>query len=333
MKHQGQTNRAARQILQRQLSVDVEDVERRRLYKADFALEIPFTDEQRRALNESALSRKEPVGRVLARVVEAPDPGSGKDIEVLTGWETLNAHIEENAYTRWAKVSLIDASDADAVFYAIQHAYEEAKIAGYPVTAIEYAEAVVRARQRFAESIPTVTDMAAALRIGRPTLANRLALLEKLCPHLINLARRGQLPETAAKAIASLPNEKQQIRYAKRYLRNPMPIAELYTLIQSGSPSKDPKAPKNNEESLPLHPGEQAFASSMADIFGVPVELTPLVDQAWRPQMRLRYASAQELASITAKLIQLMAGASNVQGEIVLTPRSVEQLMALTTPE
>ena len=206
MKHQGQTNRAARQILQRQLSVDVEDVERRRRYKADFALEIPFTDEQRRALNEAALSRKEPVGRVLARAVEAPDPRSGKDIEVLTGWETVNAHIEENAYTRWAKVSLIDASDADAVFYGIQHAYEEAKIAGYPVTAIEYAEAVLRARQRFAESIPTVTDMAAALRIARPTLANRLALLEKLCPHLINLARRGQLPETAAKAIASLPN-------------------------------------------------------------------------------------------------------------------------------
>jgi hypothetical protein len=42
MKHQGQANKAARAQLQGRLSVDVEDVEKRRLYKADFALEVPL---------------------------------------------------------------------------------------------------------------------------------------------------------------------------------------------------------------------------------------------------------------------------------------------------
>ena len=94
MKHQGQANKAARAQLQGRLSVDVEDVEKRRLYKADFALEVPLTYDQRRALDDAAQSRKEPAGRVLARVVDTPDPETGRDIEVLTGWDTLSAHID-----------------------------------------------------------------------------------------------------------------------------------------------------------------------------------------------------------------------------------------------
>ena len=32
------------------------------------------------------------MGRVLARVVDTPDPETGRDVEVLTGWDTLSAH-------------------------------------------------------------------------------------------------------------------------------------------------------------------------------------------------------------------------------------------------
>jgi hypothetical protein len=333
MKHQGQANRAARAQLQGRLSVDVEDVERRRLFKADFALEVPLTHDQRRALYDAAQNRKEPAGRVLARVMAAPDPETGKDIEVLTGWDTLNAHIEENAYARWVQISLIDASDEDAVFYAIQHAYEEAKIAGYPVTAIDYAEAVERARQRFANSIPTLTRMATALRIGRPTLANRLALLDKLCPQLIHLTRTGQIPETAAKAIASTPDEQEQMRYAEAYLKDPMPIAALYALMQSGLAVKEGRAEPHGEEVQELHPGEQVFVASIEKAVGVPAVLVQTGDSEGRPELRLRYESVEDLADITVKLTQLMAGAPDLQGELVLNPETVAWLLATTAPD
>ena len=333
MKHQGQANKSARAQLQGKLSVDVGDVERRRLYKADFALEVPLTYDQRRALDDAAQSRKEPAGRVLARVVDTPDPETGRDIEVLTGWDTLSAHIDNDAYAPWVRISVIDASDEDAVFYAIQHAYEEAKTSGYPVTAIEYAEAVQRARQHFAESIPTLTRMATALRIGRPTLANRLALLDKLCPHLIRLTRTGQIPETAAKAIASIPDEKEQIRYAEAYLKNPMPIAALYALMQSGSAAKEGRAAPRGEEIPELHPGEQVFVATVEKAVGVPVVLAQSGDSEGRLELRLRYESIQELAVITAKLTELMGGAADLHGELVLSPETVTQLLAATIPE
>ena len=296
MKHQGQANKAARAQLQGRLSVDVEDVEKRRLYKADFALEVPLTYDQRRALDDAAQSRREPVGRVLARVVDTPDPETGRDVEVLTGWDTLNAHIDNDAYAPWVRISVIDAGDEDAVFYAIQQAYEEAKASGYRVTAIEYAEAVQRARQHFAKSIPTLTRMATALRIGRPTLANRLALLDKLCPQLIELTRTGQIPETAAKAIASTPDEKEQMRYAEAYLKESMPIAALYALMQSGSAVKAGRAEARGEDVPEPHPGEQAFAALIEKAVGVPAVLAQSGDSEGRPELRLRYESVEELS-------------------------------------
>ena len=296
MKHQGQANKAARAQLQGRLSVDVEDVEKRRLYKADFALEVPLTYDQRRALDDAAQSRREPVGRVLARVVDTPDPETGRDVEVLTGWDTLSAHIDNDAYAPWVRISVIDAGDEDAVFYAIQQAYEEAKASGYRVTAIEYAEAVQRARQHFAKSIPTLTRMATALRIGRPTLANRLALLDKLCPQLIELTRTGQIPETAAKAIASTPDEKEQMRYAEAYLKEPMPIAALYELMQSGSAVKAGRAEARGEDVPEPHPGEQAFAALIEKAVGVPAVLAQSGDSEGRPELRLRYESVEELS-------------------------------------
>ena len=296
MKHQGQANKAARAQLQGRLSVDVEDVEKRRLYKADFALEVPLTYDQRRALDDAAQSRKEPVGRVLARVVDTPDRETGRDVEVLTGWDTLSAHIDNDAYAPWVRISVIDASDEDAVFYAIQQAFEEAKASGYRVTAIEYAEAVQRARQHFAKSIPTLTRMATALRIGRPTLANRLALLDKLCPQLIELTRTGQIPETAAKAIASTPDEKEQMRYAEAYLKESMPIAALYALMQSGSAVKAGRAEARGEDVPEPHPGEQAFAALIEKAVGVPAVLAQSGDSEGRPELRLRYESVEELS-------------------------------------
>ena len=313
--------------------MDVEDVEKRRLYKADFALEVPLTYDQRCALDDAAQSRKEPAGRVLARVVDTPDPETGRDIEVLTGWDTLSAHIDNDAYAPWVRISVIDASDEDAVFYAIQHAYEEAKTSGYPVTAIEYAEAVQRARQHFAKSIPTLTRMATALRIGRPTLANRLALLDKLCPQLIELTRTGQIPETAAKAIASTPDEKEQMRYAEAYLKESMPIAALYALMQSGSAVKAGRAEARGEDVPEPHPGEQAFAALIEKAVGVPAVLAQSGDSEGRPELRLRYESVEELLAITAKLTQLMAGAADLQGELVLNPETVARLLATTAPD
>ena len=76
------------------------------------------------------------------------------------------------------------------------------------------------ARQRL-ESIPTLTRMATALRIGRPTLANRLACWTSCAPSHSAPDPNGQIPRTAAKAIASIPDEKEQIRYAEAYLKNP----------------------------------------------------------------------------------------------------------------
>lgn len=333
MKHQGQANKAARAQLQGRLSVDVQDVERRRLFKADYALEIPFTFEQRRALADAAMNRKEPVGRVLARIVASPDPKTVRDIEVLTGWDVLDAFIEDNAYARWVRITLIEANDDDAVFYAIQHAYEEAQAAGYSVTAIEYADAVGRARVHFRDSIPNLTRMASALRIGRPTLANRLALLDKLCPHLVDLTRKGAISETAAKAIASLSTEKEQVRYAKAYLKNPVPIAELYARIQSGSPLGAGRAVPRKTKASEQHPSEQAFAASMESALGVPVALTPQADSDGRSELRLRYDSAEQLADLVAKLKQLTAGAKGVRGELVLDPESVSRLRTLTAPE
>ena len=333
MKHRGQANREARQQLQGQLSVDVQDVERRRLFRAVYALELPYTHEQRRALADAAMNRKEPVGRVLGRVVDTPAPESGKNIEVLTGWDVLDAFIEENAYAPWVRITLIEANDDDAVFYAIQHAYEEAQAAGYAVTAIEYAEAVGRAREHFKESIPTLTRMATALRIGRPTLANRLALLDKLCFHLVDLTRNGKIPETAAKAIASLSTEQEQIRYAQAYLEDPVPIAELYARIQSGSPLGEGRAVPRKKAAAEQLPGEQAFTATMKAALGVPVALTPRADGDGRSELRLRYDSAEQLAALAAKLRQLMAGAEGVQGELVLDPETVSKLLTLTAPE
>ena len=94
----------------------------------------------------------------------------------------LDAFIEENAYAPWVRITLIEANDDDAVFYAIQHAYEEAQAAGYAVTAIEYAEAVGRAREHFKrKSFPPLTRMATALGLvgppGQPAGAAGQALL------------------------------------------------------------------------------------------------------------------------------------------------------------
>jgi len=47
----------------------------------------------------------------------------------------------------------------------------------------------------------------------------------------------------------------------------------------------------------------------------------------------LRYDSAEQLAALATQLGQLMASAEGVQGELVLDPETVSQLLTLTAPE
>ena len=201
MARQDQKRKAERHNMSARLAVIPQDVARRRIFKAAYSLAVKLSAAQRSALVETSLDRNVPAGRVLARTVSTPD-GQGRDVEVISGWHFLEAYWEENDRLIWDSLSLIDADDADAVYYAIENAYDEARASGYSVSVIEYAEAVVRARARFATSIPNMTRMAAALRVGRPTLVNRVRLLERLVPHIIDLVRNGHITESAAKTIA-----------------------------------------------------------------------------------------------------------------------------------
>ena len=80
----------------------------------------------------------------------------------------------------------------------------------------------------------------------------------------MDLTRNGKIPETAAKAIASLSTEQEQIRYAQAYLEDPVPIAELYARIQSGSPLGEGRAVPRKKTASEQFPGEQAFTGLFA---------------------------------------------------------------------
>ena len=93
------------------------------------------------------------------------------------------------------------------------------------------------------------------------------------------------------------------------------------------------RAEPRGEDVPEPHPGEQAFAALIEKAVGIPAVLAQSGDSEGRPELRLRYESVEELLAITAKLTQLMAGAADLQGELVLNPETVARLLATTAPD
>lgn len=320
MSRQRKVRSDERHNMSAKLAVIPQDVARSRIVKASYGLAVNLSQSQRLALEETSLDRNLPAGRVLARQLSEPD-SRGRDIEVLSGWHYLEAHGWETHLSPTVNVSLIEASDADAVHYAIDNAYEEAVSLGYLVSVIEYAEAVVRAKDRFTESIPTMTQMAQALRIGRTTLVNRVRLLDRLCYGVIGMVRSRQLPETAAKTLAAVQSEREQMRLAELYVSKPMSKPAFYALVNPGFQPKGAATPMAPNLPRPKGPDEVNLLNRIQARFGTPADLVP--DPVGEgSELRLRFHSAAELMGLAQRLAMPDDVEGCIRGEVVVRSAS-----------
>ena len=229
------SNDERRSRLIRLLAPTVQNVDRDQIRRAPYAISADIPKAQHNALIEHAVELGGPPGPVIARKITSKD---GHTVEVLIGWERLEAFTHRDAYPRAPKIplGLIDCNAAEAAFYAIEYASHDHKAAGWVTSPLLYAAAAQTAIEYFSKpDAPwSIQTLANALCIARPTLSNRLRLLKGLQPKTRALLQQGLIKPEFAKILLAEPSPVRQEHLATRVARGKMTTRVLYKLVHPG---------------------------------------------------------------------------------------------------
>lgn len=262
-----QARKLDREYLATSLAPVVQDVKTELLEPAPYALAATPTNAQFDALIDSSIDMGAPAGRVLGRLLP-----EGR-VEVLVGWELVEAYKVGYRHARAVPVAVIEADDANAVFFAIEHAAAEHKAARYPMSPLRYALAADKARHHFGGSGKpwSITKTAQALRTTRPTLANKLRMIEGLHPRVVKLVDTGSINLEIAKILVSERDPVRQCQLADDYVRRPISTSEMYLKVH---PSYQPpaKIERRRQRGRAMVADEAGAIRRIEERFGAPVE-------------------------------------------------------------
>jgi hypothetical protein len=298
------TNALRRARLTRLLAPVTRSVERHQVRCAPYALRAFPTEAQHNALINHAIELGGPPGMVIAR--EIPEDKNGCTLEVLTGWERVEAYLHRDAFPHARQIPLatLTASDPDAAYYAIEHASQEHTGAGYPSSPLAYAVAATGALGHF--STPTqrwsIQALANALCIARPTLSNRLRLLKGLAPRVRDLLDSGALKPEFAKILLAERSATRQVHLAERAAAGGnLSTRALYRLVHRGY--EPPKLVQRRRRAPKQRLGDiGAMERTLQENYGAPAQISMDSSDEAAGFVDLTFYSLSELKGILETL-------------------------------
>jgi hypothetical protein len=274
----GQPSRASnderRSRLIRTLAPTVQNIDRDHIRRAPYAVSAEIPDAQHNAMIDHALELGGPPGPVIARKISTEE---GHTVEVLLGWERLEAFTHKDAYPRANKIPLgvIDCNASDAAFYAIEYAHQDQKAAGFATSPLLYAAAAKTAIEYFSKPDQKwkIQTLANALCINRATLSNRLRLLKGLQPRTRELLQQGLLKPQFAKHLLAEPSPQRQERLAAQATKGMMSTRALYKLVHPDyEPPKTIASPRGQKKQRLGDLGTMERA--LSENYGTPTTIT-----------------------------------------------------------
>tara|TARA_A100001391_G_scaffold201871_2_gene189956 strand:+ start:9109 stop:10158 length:1050 start_codon:yes stop_codon:yes gene_type:complete len=332
MKHPDRiANEQRRATLSKLFAPLTSNIDRNTIRPAPFALKAYPSDAQRSALIDQALELGGPPGTVIAR--EIPEDTAGCSVEVLCGWERVEAYLHRDAFPRATMVpmAVISASDADAAYYAIEYAQEHHKACGYECSPLNYALAAQEAIRHFNEATSAwnIQELANALCIARPTLSNRIRLLKGLQPGVQAMLGTGRLKPEFAKILLAEKAPRRQLQLAERAASGKLRTRELYSLVHPDYvPPRSSKQPRKKSK---VQLGDTSIMErTLEETYGSPSKILVGNQAETAGCIELSFYSLSELKGILEKLDANAQTDSLFQGELSFkasTPNRTNELL------
>ncbi|MBM68109.1 MAG: hypothetical protein CME43_01350 [Haliea sp.] len=304
------------------------NVPREQIRRAPYAIQAEIPEAQHHALIDHALELGGPPGTVIARQITTPE---GRFVEILLGWERLQAFLHRDAFPRAPAVpiGLIDCNAAEAAFYAIEYAARDHAASGLVTSPLLYAAAAHTAMGLFGkEGKPwKIQTMANALSIARPTLSNRLRLLNGLAPVTRQLLQQGLLKPEMAKILLAEPSPTRQERLAHQAAKGMMSTRSLYRLVHPGyEPPQLVAQPRGNAAQRLGDVG--LMERELAEHYGTPTAIT-LDAKQHKGTVELAFHTLSELKGLLDKLDHQIQTDTLLRGQISLSVDNSREANAL----
>lgn len=306
----------------------VQNIDRDLIRRAPYAVTPEIPEAQQNALIDHAVELGGPPGPVIARKVTTKE---GHTVEVLIGWERLEAFIHRDAYPRAAKIPLgiMECNAAEAVFYAIEYASLDQKAAGLVTSPLLYATAAQAAIEHFSRPDDpwSIQALANGLCIARPTLSNRLRLLKGLQPRTRQLLQQGLVKPEFAKILLAEPSPKRQEHLATRVARGKMSTRALYKLVHPGyEPPQTIASPRGQKKHRLGDIG--LMEESLSENYGTPTTIA--LDQGQQKgYIEMNFHSLSELKGLLERLDKNIETDPLLRGNLTLKVDNKREANAL----
>ena len=192
------------------------------------------------------------------------------------GWETIDAVV-------------IDADDRRMLEWALVENIQRESLGP-----IEMAQAF---RQMVHDFQATQEDVAKAVGMSRPAVANLLRLLE-LPEDVQQRVSRGTLSMGAARALLPLPGDAQRT-LAERIEREALNVRQVEDLVRAQVAPASKPAPAQQPTKVEVDPNQLALVEELQDLLGTKVSIQGTLD---RGRLWIQYHSARELDRLVRKL-------------------------------
>lgn len=315
-------NAQRRARLRRLLAPVTRSVDRQIIRRAPYALRTTLSEVQLTALVDHASELGGPPGLVIGR--EIPTDAQGCEVEVLIGWERVEAYLHRDAYPRATQVPMatLAVADEDAAYYAIEQAKLDSAGAGYPASTIEYALASMQALTYFNQGSESwsIQRLANALCIARPTLSNRLRLLTGLAPSVRTLLETQTLKPELAKILLAESDPAKQTSLAEQAVAGQWSTRALYQQVHPGYQPPQTTAVKRQPRSKKQPVGDLALMErTLQETFAAPARiLTEDLEDAVG-QIDLRFYSLSELKGLIDRLARRARTDTLFEGRLSLS--------------
>tara|TARA_E500000305_G_scaffold108525_1_gene111110 strand:+ start:2431 stop:3411 length:981 start_codon:yes stop_codon:yes gene_type:complete len=300
------------------LAPAIQNVPRDQIRRAPYAVTPEIPDAQQNALIDHAVELGGPPGPVIARKIASK---GGHSVEVLLGWERLQAFLHRDAFPRAQSVPLgiIECNAADAGFYAIEYASLDQKAAGLVTSPLLYAAAAQTAMEHFGrlDKPWKIQTLANALCIARPTLSNRLRLLQGLTPSARDLLQRGAIKPEFAKILLAEPSPTRQELLATQAAKGMMSTRALYKLVHPGyEPPQVISQPRGKQQQRLGDVG--LMERELAERYGTATAIT-LDAKQHQGTVTMAFHSLSELKGLLDTLDQRVTTDPLLRGQLTFT--------------
>ena len=315
--------RSSRQRLARLLAPVSRNIDRHLIRRAPYAIRPYPSSGQRNALISNAIEHAAPPGLVIARPI--PTDREGCTVEVLTGWERVEAYLHPDAFphARQVPLALMSVTDEDAAYYAIELGMKEHAAAGYLTSPIAYATAAGCALAHFSTKQHrwSIQDLANALCIARPTLSNRLRLLKGLQPRVRELIDNGALKPECAKILLAERSPLRQVSLAERAATGALTTRALYRAVHPGY--EPPKLVQRRRRASQGRLGDTgAMERTLEAMYGAPAQIAMEASEDGAGFVELRFHSLAELKGLLETLDHRASTDTLFRGELTFHARN-----------